>query len=291
MNKVKVVWVDLRSKPCEEGLCASLPERFETLQVSSPERIQPTIAANLPGCICFEYDDPAAEQMKALRDTRLAWPALPVLMFTVGHSEELAVCALRMRLWDYVVKPVSREDLCVRLAVLVRVVEARQDEQRGGRGSLGASLPEEPDQADAGRVENERFGTAISFVEENLAEKISLHEVAELCGLGPFQFSRAFKHEQGTTFREFLIQRRINRALQLFDNPKASVTDVAFAAGFNDLSYFARVFRRFTGVTPSFYRQERGLREMMQLPMPEPPPDGPGEWPIAKYSYPSARKS
>ena len=71
-------------------------------------------------------------------------------------------------------------------------------------------------------------------------------EVAQLCGLGPFQFSRAFKHDLGTTFREFLIQRRINHALQLFGNPKASVTEVAFAAGFNDLSYFARVFRRFT---------------------------------------------
>ena len=136
MNKVTVVWVDLRSERCVEGLCGSIPERFETLQVRCPEAIQLAIAANLPECICFEYDDPAAEQMKALRDTRLAWPALPVLMFTAGHSEELAVWALRMRLWDYVVKPVSREDLCVRLAVLVRVVDARQDAARGERWKM-----------------------------------------------------------------------------------------------------------------------------------------------------------
>jgi AraC-like DNA-binding protein/CheY-like chemotaxis protein len=268
-----------------------MPQCFEALPVKSPEMIHSAITANLPECICFEYDDPAAEQLKPLRDTRLAWPALPVLMFTVGHSEELAVWALRMRLWDYVVKPVSREDLCVRLAVLVRAVESRQDGRQGTKVPAGTSALEEPCPPKAVRTESDRCGTAISFVEENLAEKISLHEVAEMCGLGPFQFSRAFKQDRGTTFREFLIQRRINRALQLFDDPEVSVTDVAFAAGFNDLSYFARVFRRFTGVTPSYYRQERGLRKMMQLPLPEPPQDAPGQWPIAKYSYPAARKS
>jgi AraC-like DNA-binding protein/CheY-like chemotaxis protein len=286
MNKVKVVWVDLRFERGLEGLCGGMPEGYEALTVESAGAIQPAIAGSLPEFLCFEYDRPVVEQMEALRTTRLSWPGLPVLMFTEEHSEELAVWALRMRVWDYVVKPVSREELCVRLAVLVHAVEARQDAGRSEVFSKGA-----PSGREAGPAVDDRFGTAISFVEENLTEKISLHEVAELCGLGPFQFSRAFKQEQGTTFREFLIQRRINRALQLFDDPKASVTDVAFAAGFNDLSYFARVFRRFTGITPSLYRRDRGLREMLRLPMPEPPEPGPTEWPIAKYFYPSARKS
>jgi|SRR5271167_1857138 len=291
MNKVKFVWVDLRSERCIEGFCNHLPEGYEARYVVGANAIKPAMEENLPGFLCFEYDHPARKQMEALRDTRMSWPAIPVLMITEDHCEELAVWALRMRVWDYVVMPVSREDLCVRLAMLAQVSESRKGQQSSAHSGISPGARGRPREPEIVPEENNRFETAVSFVEENLTEKISLGEVAQLCGLGPFQFSRAFKQEQGTTFREFLIQRRINRALQLFDNPKASVTDVAFAAGFNDLSYFARVFRRFTGVTPSCYRQEREVRELMHLPTPEPLPKGPAEWPFAKYSYPSAKKS
>jgi AraC-like DNA-binding protein len=291
MSKVDIVWVDLRGEHCAEGHSRTMPECFETLQVKSLVAIQPAIAANSPRGICFEYDDPVTEQRKALQETRLAWPALPVMMLTVTHSEELAVWALRMRVWDYVVKPLSREDLCLKLALLMHVPDSRQvAANKQGFSTLAGSL-QNPSPAGRARTEAERCGKAMSFVEENLAEKISLHEVAELCGLGLFQFSRTFKEERGITFREFLIQRRIGRALQLFDTSRGSVTDVAFAAGFNDLSYFARVFRRVTGVTPSHYRKKRELRDTLRLPFPEPQQNPPGEWPIAKFSYPSARKS
>jgi AraC-like DNA-binding protein/CheY-like chemotaxis protein len=291
MNKVKIVWVDLRSERCAEDPRDPMPEGYEALHVVGADAIRPAIEEHLPGLLCFEYDYPAQKQMEALRDTRMTWPAIPLLMITVDHCEELAVWALRMRVWDYLVTPVSKEELYARLAMLAQASESRKEQQSSAYSSISPSATSMQREAEIFQERNNRFETAVSFVEENLAEKISLNEVAQLCGLGPFQFSRAFKQEQGTTFREFLLQRRINRALQLFDNPKASVTDVAFAAGFNDLSYFARVFRRFTGLTPSSYRQDREVRETMHLPMPEPLQKGPGEWPLAKYSYPSARKS
>ncbi len=291
MNRVKFVWVDLRSECCLDGLCDRMPEGYEALHVVKPEAIRPAIEENLPGFLCFEYDHPAKRQMEVLRDTRLTWPAIPVLMLTVDHSEELAVWALRMRVWDYVVMPVSREYLYVRLAMLAQAPQARNVQQGSESIRLSHSPRDAQKRPEMFQEGSRRFDTAVSFVEENLTEKISLGEVAQLCGLGLFQFSRAFKQELGTTFRDFLIQRRINRALQLFDDPKASVTDVAFAVGFNDLSYFARVFRRFTGVSPSFYRQEREVSETVHLPVPEPARNGPAMWPFAKYSYPAAKKS
>lgn len=283
--------MDFRWKPCLPGLCGRMPECYEALRVSSAEDIPSAIQQNLPRFLCFEYDHPAAEQLEALRLTRLSWPSVPVLMITVSHSEDLAVLALRLRVWDYLVMPVSVETLCARLAMLSRVADQQQD------GGCAASFSVRPynghawnQTAEPARGKN-RFERAIWFVEENLTEKISLGEVARLCGLGRFQFSRAFKQGQGTTFREFLIRRRINRALQLFEDPKASVTNIAFAVGFNDLSYFARVFRRLTGVSPSVYRHDKGLRDIARLPVPEPLQTKEPRWPIAKYSYPSARKS
>jgi AraC-like DNA-binding protein len=283
MSEVNFLWADLRLEHSPESLYFGMPERFHGTCVRSSSEIQSEIRKNSPSFLCFEYDHPVQEQLHILRDARLAWPFLPVLMITVDHSEALAIWALRMRVWDYVVMPVTRDELCVRVALLTQDCDCSDSCQSGG--PLGMTYAKHMESAPP------RFEKAMSFVEENLTEKISLREVAQLCGLGPFQFSRAFKQDRGTTFREFLIQRRVNRALQLFGNPKASVTEVAFAAGFNDLSYFARVFRRFVGVSPSLYRREKGIREVAGQPTQESPENHRAVWPIAKYFYPPARES
>ena len=288
MGKTQVLWVDLRCRPCLPGVCRSLPGCYEVLHINRADSVPAAIRRTVPNFLCFEYDHPVAEQLDLLRDTRLEWPSLPVLMITVSHSEDLAVFALRMRVWDYLVMPVSGEELGVRFDMLSRMSE-NPDGNAAGH-SVARVGGDGGDCEVQGSTRQKSIVPALGFVEENLPEKISLGDVARLCGMGRFQFSRAFKQVQGITFQEFLMQRRINRAIELLRHPKASVTDVAFAVGFNDLSYFARVFRRYTGVSPSLYRHENEVQQTMRLPVPVQPPNPTPGWPIAKYFYPTATK-
>lgn len=69
------------------------------------------------------------------------------------------------------------------------------------------------------------------------------------------EFSRAFKKENGRTFSDYLLRYRISRACDLLSGLSMQVKTVAFSVGFNDLSYFARMFRRYTGTTPSLYQR------------------------------------
>jgi AraC-like DNA-binding protein len=69
-----------------------------------------------------------------------------------------------------------------------------------------------------------------------------------------FAFSRAFHAAVGVTFREHVIRARISEACRMLVEGGHTVTEVAFATGFTDGSYFARVFRRHTGTLPSHYR-------------------------------------
>jgi AraC-like DNA-binding protein len=69
-----------------------------------------------------------------------------------------------------------------------------------------------------------------------------------------FAFSRSFHATFGITFREYLTRVRITEARRLLTEGGHSITDVAVATGFTDGSYFARMFRRYTGVLPSQYR-------------------------------------
>ena len=107
---------------------------------------------------------------------------------------------------------------------------------------------------------------AVSYVATNYSEKLCQATAAKLCNLSPFQFSRNFKKEHGLTFRNFVVRMRIERAAELMARSKVSVTYAAFMVGFNDLSYFARMFRKQLGVTPSSYRLANERGQMPSFP-------------------------
>jgi AraC-like DNA-binding protein len=119
-------------------------------------------------------------------------------------------------------------------------LEADPDAPRTAR-SGGAS----PAASDAGR--------AIAFVAVHFHEKFPASAVATHCGLSRFQFSRAFHATFGITFREYLLRYRIRAACERLRGRPESVTAVAYAVGFHDGSYFARMFRRYIGMLPSQY--------------------------------------
>jgi AraC-like DNA-binding protein len=95
---------------------------------------------------------------------------------------------------------------------------------------------------------------------------VRMGTAAKLCDLSPFQFSRHIKKDNGFTFRDFVVRVRIQRAAELMRQSKISVTDAAFGVGFNDLSYFARMFRRQLGVSPSHYRSNFAPEQLLLFP-------------------------
>ena len=94
---------------------------------------------------------------------------------------------------------------------------------------------------------------APEFVRLHFHEKFPARDIAGFCGLSRFQFSRTFHAVFGITFRENLLRFRILAACERLRENSMPVTEIAFAVGFHDGSYFARMFRRYTGMLPSQY--------------------------------------
>jgi AraC family transcriptional regulator len=97
--------------------------------------------------------------------------------------------------------------------------------------------------------------TVAAYIEDNLAEPISLATLAQLARLSPYHFSRAFKQSFGVPPHRYHTGRRIERAKALLAKPAQSVTEIGFAMGFSEASSFTAAFRRTTGLTPSSYRR------------------------------------
>ena len=97
----------------------------------------------------------------------------------------------------------------------------------------------------------------VEFIEEHLAEEISLAALAELVDLSLYHFARAFTQSFGVPPHRYHMARRMDRARSLLQRPELSVTQIGIQLGFCETSSLTRTFRRFTGVTPTEYRRCR----------------------------------
>lgn len=208
-----------------------------------------------PHAVCFEFNQHDPEGLALLLRTRQTHPSLPILMITEEHSEELAVWALRTRVWDYFVKPVLVKELYCSIMKIHGLKDANaplEPRMRRPNDKLLArsSAADGRSRAEA-TVEKVR-----AYIARHLSEKISETELADHCAMSYFHFSRTFRRVTGVTLREYILRERIDKAAQLLSaSPGISITAACYETGFHDLSYFARMFRRYKGVTPSEYRQ------------------------------------
>jgi AraC family transcriptional regulator len=96
---------------------------------------------------------------------------------------------------------------------------------------------------------------AVEYIEEHLAEPISLAALAQLADLSPNHFCRTFSRSFGMPPHRYHARRRIEFAKTLLAKHGESVTEIALAVGYSETSAFSAAFRRVTGVTPSTYRR------------------------------------
>ena len=93
------------------------------------------------------------------------------------------------------------------------------------------------------------------FIEEHLAEDISLFRLARLAELSPHHFARAFRRSFGVPPHRYHIVRRMNRAEDLLVRSTLPVTQIGIRIGFREASSFTRAYRGYAGVTPSEFRR------------------------------------
>lgn len=93
------------------------------------------------------------------------------------------------------------------------------------------------------------------YIHEHCDEDLKLDLLAELVGVSSFHFARMFKHDTGLSPHQYVIHSRVTYARELLINNKASISDVAYQAGFSSQSHMTASFQRVIGTTPARYRQ------------------------------------
>jgi AraC-like DNA-binding protein/CheY-like chemotaxis protein len=252
MQQPLILWMNLAQNSGIPALCRRLEQHCRVHPCSDAGELAGQVVSLNPDIICFDLAVPGTEERALIQRCRLDYPATPVLLFTTSDSAELLIWALRTRVWDCFIKPVSCGEVMRRLNILLPVLG-------GGSGQRARKLlmPERGGfgvQAPGGSAALPRTTAVLPYLERHFHEKIALSSVAAMCGMDAFEFSRWFRREQGVTFRDYLMGMRIAAAARRLRRDGRSVLDVACSVGINDPSHFARLFRRHMGVTPRMYR-------------------------------------
>jgi YesN/AraC family two-component response regulator len=248
-----LLWVPMRSEAASEASIAPFEQLCQVRRIG-PEHLWATVAlATTSDVICLDYEHPDLDGLKFAADTKTRFASVPIIMLTSQQSPQIMLWALRTRVFDVIIKPVSAEDVARCVQRLAPVVAARRTQSVRRNATGVESIPVEA-RYRLREGARDKLRQVCAFIAKHYAEAIGEVAMAKMCGMSPFRFSRAFHVAYGVTFRDYLSEHRLSHAKRLLRNPQISVSDVAAMTGFDDPSYFARLFRKRTGTSPTAFR-------------------------------------
>jgi len=105
------------------------------------------------------------------------------------------------------------------------------------------------------RLSRQGLRRALAFVNANLDSKLNWGRIARAVGMSTFSFGRRFKVTTGITPHQYVIRRRIRKAMSLLASTERSICDIALDVGCACQSHLTTMFRKYAGTTPSAFRR------------------------------------
>lgn len=187
---------------------------------------------------------------KSIRETNRP---CSIIFLTSSDNVNDARQAIALRALDYLVKP------CDTAKLMASVEEAIQITSRFFDGSQFSSAHHQraetshPEEAGSARITLVREDIS-AYIESHYMKELSMKNVAQAMNYSDAYFCKLFKQCFHVNFSTYLNEFRIKKAKEMMENPRINVKNISIACGYTDSNYFARVFKRVTGQTPSEYR-------------------------------------
>ena len=99
-----------------------------------------------------------------------------------------------------------------------------------------------------------QLNRVVDYIETNLADALSVRDLAAVACLSPYHFGKTFKRKMGQTVHRYVTLRKIERAKYLLRHSDHTLAEIAVNAGFADQSHFGSVFRQYVNITPRAYQ-------------------------------------
>ena len=231
----------------------------------------------------LDIEMPGINGIQAAEEIRTQDPDCCIIFLTAFDDFHYAKQAVHVRAMEYLLKPYSERELLDVLDEAVRITKQRMVQiQPASPSAPGAATGGAPQQAAAAKTagaetspaENGReedaeedsarmlllSQTIAAYVRQNYRNDISMQDAARAMNYSEAYFCKLFKQCFSCNFTAYLAEYRIGEAKKLLAVPTVNIKDIGKAVGYGDSNYFTKVFRRYTGVSPSEYRTKLLIR-------------------------------
>ncbi|MDO4488848.1 MAG: response regulator [Eubacteriales bacterium] len=190
----------------------------------------------VPDIAIMDINIPIMNGLKVIKTARMKHPEMAFVI--VSGYDDFSYCreALRLQITDYILKPVNYEEFGTCIDNL-KISMFRN------------KITDEP-------TETRTIISITKYLQDHLAEDVSLTVLAEEFHLNPQYISQLFKSEIGVNFLAYLTNIRMEEAKRLLLGTSLPIADISERAGYGDYRVFTKVFKKSEGVTPSQYRRD-----------------------------------
>jgi two-component system, response regulator YesN len=221
----------------------------------SMEALQ-AMKTNHPDLLITDIKMPKSSGLDLIREARKNKLCRHFVIITGYDEFEFARQALRYQVIDYLLKPIRKEDLIDIIKMVEKDILASEKEADGGLANMG-----NPDVPILNKYANEEgysvtLRRILRYVKHHYAEDMSLVQIGEKMGLHPNYICTLFRKEMKTTFLEYLMITRLNKATQILStNDEKSIHQVSRAVGFLNDRQFYKIFKKYVNMTPGKFRE------------------------------------
>ncbi|MBA4053623.1 MAG: hypothetical protein C0490_02825 [Marivirga sp.] len=172
---------------------------------------------------------------------------IPFILLTARTTIESKLEGLELGADEYMTKPFNIKEIKVRMKNLL-------EQRKNLRKSYSREITLQPKNISVTSVDERFLNHALAIMEAHIAdEQFSVERFAEEIGMSRKNLLRKIKALTDQSVNEFIRNFRLKRAAQLIDGKSATVSEVAYQVGFNNLSYFSKCFKELFGVLPNEY--------------------------------------
>ena len=241
---------------------------FEILDVENGREALEIFRSTDIDLVILDIEIPGIKGIELAEIFRCEKDGFFIIFLTAYDKFEYAKRAVAVHAMEYLLKPYSNKEILAVVEEALHYLEGRTynahsdsksslEEAFLTRGNTERSVQVHTDNTNE-EVNVKRMNVLVSMVEEylraNYKKDISMQEAARAIGYSEPYFCKMFKQQYGINFTAYLMEYRIEEAKKLLQQPDVNVKEVGVRVGYPDSNYFARVFRRITGESPSEYR-------------------------------------
>lgn len=185
---------------------------------------------------------PVMDGLELAKKIHERYPDIIVVLLTGYADFKYAQEALRLKVFDYLLKPISEEDLATELMRIRTHLQQTYE------------LPE--DAAISARDAQANVDYAVTFMQEHYTDQIDIGTLASTMGFTSAYLTKLFNRYIGETPLKFLTNLRIREAKRLLTETDLPIREIGEKVGYPDQFHFSKTFRKLTGMNPSGYRTE-----------------------------------